>query len=51
MKNLMKNSVVGNSLENVRKRRDIRLVKTIKRTNYTMSEPNYRWTKWVSEIY
>ena len=32
-------------MENVRKHRDIKLVKTEKRRNYLVSEPNYHTTK------
>ena len=36
-------------MENVRKHRDIRLVRTNRRKNYLISEPNYLTTKWFSE--
>ena len=36
-------------MENVRKHRDIKLVKTDKIRNYLVSEPNYHTTKWFSE--
>ena len=42
---LMKNSVFGKTVENVRKHRDIKLVTTDKRRNQLMSEPNYHTTK------
>ena len=47
---LMNNSFFfGKTMENVRKHRDIKLVKTDKRRNQLMSEPNYHTTKWFSE--
>ena len=36
-------------MENVRKHRDIKLATTDKRRNYSVSEPNYHTTKWLSE--
>ena len=36
-------------MEKVRKHRDIKLVKTDKRRNQLVSEPNYHKTKWFSE--
>ena len=46
---LMKNSVFGKSMENVRKHRDIKLIITDKRRNKLVSEPNYYTTKCFSE--
>ena len=46
---LMNNAVFGKTIENVRKRRDIKLVTTNKRRRYLVSEPNYHTTKWFSE--
>ena len=46
---LMNNSVFGKAIENVRKYRDIKLVKTNKRRNQFVFEPNYHTTKWFSE--
>ena len=46
---LMNNAVFGNTMENVRKHRDIKLVTTDKRRNQLVSEPNYHTTKWFSE--
>ena len=37
---LMNNSVLGKSMENVRKHRDIKLVTTDRRRNCLVSEPN-----------
>ena len=46
---LMNNSVFGKAIENVRKYRDIKLVKTNKRRNQLVFEPNYHTTKQFSE--
>ena len=46
---LMNNAVFGKTIENVNKHRDIKLVKTDKRGNRLVSEPNYHTTKWFSE--
>ena len=46
---LMNNSVFGKTMENVRKHRDIKLVKTGKRRLKLVSEPNYHMTKHFSE--
>ena len=45
----MSNSFFGNTMENVRRHRDIRLVRTNKRRSYLVSEPSYHKTKWFSE--
>ena len=42
---LINNVVLGKTLENVRKHRDIKLVTTERRRNYLVSEPNYHTTK------
>ena len=42
---LMNNSVFGQTMENVRKHRDIKLVTTNKKRNQLVSEPNYHTTK------
>ena len=46
---LMNNSVFGKTMENVRKHRDIKLVKTGKRRLKLVSEPNYHMRKHFSE--
>ena len=46
---LMNNSVFRNTIENVRKHRDIKLVTTDKRRNQLASEPNYHTTKHFSD--
>ena len=45
----MNNSVFGKTMENVRKHRDIKLVTTVRRRNYLVSEPNYHTTKFFTE--
>ena len=49
---LMNNAVFGKTMENVRKHRDIKLIKLVttdKRRNQLASEPNYHTTKYFSE--
>ena len=46
---LMNISVFGKTMENVRKSRDIQLVKTESRKNYLVSEANYNTTKCFTE--
>ena len=46
---LMNNSVFGKAIENVKKYRDSKLVKTNKRRNQLVFEPNYHTAKWFSE--
>ena len=41
----MNNSVFVKTMENVRKHRDIKLVKTDEKRNKLVSEPNYHTTK------
>ena len=42
--------VCGKTMENVREKRDIKLVTTKNRRNYLVSPPNYHTTKQFSEI-
>ena len=46
---LMNNAVIGKTLENVRKHRDLKLVLTEKRISWLLSEPNYHTTKFFTE--
>ena len=46
---LMNNAVLGKTMENIRKHRDIKLVTTDKKRNQLVSEPNSHTTKWFSE--
>ena len=46
---LMNNAVFGKTMENVRKHRDIKLVKTDHKKNKLVSEPNYHTMKLISE--
>ena len=46
---LMNNSVFGKTMENVRKRRDLKLLTIDKRRNQLILEPNYHKTKYFSE--
>ena len=46
---LMNNAVFGKTMENVRKHRDIKLVKTDCKRNKLVSEPNYHTMKLISE--
>ena len=45
----MNNAVFGKTMENVRKHRDTKLVKTERRRNYLVSEPNYHTKKFFTE--
>ena len=45
----MVNSVFGKTMENLRKHRDIKLVKTDEKRSKLVSEPNNHTTKWFSE--
>ena len=44
---LMNSAVFGNTMENVRKHRDIKLVKSNKKTNKLVSEPNFHTMKYL----
>ena len=46
---LMNNVVFGKTMDNVRKCRDIKLVKAERRCNYLVLEPNYHTTKSLAE--
>ena len=46
---LINNSVLGKTMENVRKYRDNKLVTTDKKRSQLLSEPNYHTTKWFSK--
>ena len=46
---LMNNALFGKTMENVRKHRDIKLVKTDCKKNKLVSEPNYHTVKLISE--
>ena len=46
----MNNAVFGKTMENVRKHRDIKLVKTDCKRNKLVSEPNYHTIKLIEEI-
>ena len=48
---MINNSVFGKTMRNVRKQKDIKLVKTETRRNYLMSEPNYDATNFFFQIY
>ena len=46
---LMNKSVLGKTMQNVRKHRDTKLVITEKRRNYLVSEPNYHTTNFLTQ--
>ena len=46
---LMNNAVFRKAMQNMRKHRDIKLVRTERRKNYLVSEPNYHTTKRFTE--
>ena len=46
---VMNNAVFENTMENVRKYKDSKLVTTERRRNYSVSEPNYQTTKFFRE--
>ena len=45
----MNNAVFGKTMENVRKHRDIKLVRTERKRSYLVSEPNYHTRKFFEE--
>ena len=45
----MNDAVFGKTTENMRKRRNIKLVTTDRRRDYLVSEPNYHTTKFFTE--
>ena len=47
--NLMNNAVLGKTMENVRKHRDIKLVTTVKNKSKLVPEPNYHTMNYISE--
>ena len=47
---LMKSTVFGKTMENVRKHRDIKLVTTDKKRRKLVSEPNYHTMNYISEV-
>ena len=47
----MKNSVFGETMENVQKHKDIKLVTTEKQRNYLVSEPNYHTTSFSQKMF
>ena len=46
---MMNNSVFGKTMENVRKHRDIKLVRTERTRNYLVPEPNDHTTKFFTK--
>ena len=45
----MSNAVFRKTMENMRKHRDIKLATTERRTNYSVSGPNYHATKFFTQ--
>ena len=48
---MINNAAFGKNMENVKKYRDIKLVKTERLRNYLVSKPNYHTTQFVTENY
>ena len=46
---LMNNAIFGNTMENIKKHRDIKLVTTDKKRNKLVSEPNCHTINYISE--
>ena len=46
---MINNAVLGKTMEDVRKQRDIKLVSTERKRNCLVSEPNYHTTKFFTE--
>ena len=46
---LMNNVTFGETIENVRKKKGIKLLTTERRKNYLVSEPNYHTTKFFTK--
>ena len=45
----MSNAVLRKTMDNLRQHGDLKLVKTERRRNYLVSEPNYHTTKFYTE--
>ena len=45
----MSNAVLRKTMDNLRQHGDLKLVKTERRRNYLVSEPNYHTTKFYAE--
>ena len=45
----MNNAVLGKTMENVRKHRHIKIVKTERKRNYLVSGPNFHTTKFFTK--
>ena len=45
----MNNNIFGETKENLRKHRDIKLIRTERRRNYLVSEPSYHTTNFFAE--
>ena len=45
----MNKVIFGETMENIRKHREIKLVTTERRRSYLLSEPNYHTTKFFTE--
>ena len=45
----MNNAILGKTIENLRKHRDVKLLATERKINHLVSEPNYHTTKFFTE--